>query len=182
MVEFHITVEQPHHIAARENLLDWVMGEIRFRRSSERIREGRIPAEGLALVALDPNGRVLGTIRLWNATAGAMHNGLMLGPLAVEPELNGHGIGVALMHEAIARARTYGHAAIVLVGDPDYYGRFGFSAHAARRMAMPGPFERHRLLALELVAGALARAHGTLRASGRFVVPVHAEIAARRNA
>ena len=57
--------------------------------------------------------------------------------------------------------------AIVLVGDASYYNRFGFSAEKAAALRMPGPFERHRLLALELVSGALEGARGLLRAPSR---------------
>ncbi|RVB62723.1 N-acetyltransferase, partial [Mesorhizobium sp. M7A.F.Ca.CA.004.06.1.1] len=47
------------------------------------------------------------------------------------------------------------------------YARFGFSAEKTGSLAMPGPYERHRLLALELVEGALDGVHGTLKAAGR---------------
>ena len=59
-----------------------------------------------------------------------------------------------------------GHRAIVLVGDAPYYGRFGFSAAQTGALWMPGPFERHRLLALELAPGALDGARGMLHAAG----------------
>ncbi|MGB5799799.1 MAG: N-acetyltransferase, partial [Mesorhizobium sp.] len=64
-------------------------------------------------------------------------------------------------------ARRLGHKAILLVGDAPYYGRFGFSAEKTGSLSMPGPYERHRLLALELAPGALDGAHGTLEATGR---------------
>ena len=85
---------------------------------------------------------------------------LLLGPLAVDPSLKNAGIGSALMRHAIAEAGRLGHRAILLVGDAPYYGRFGFSAEKTGSLAMPGPYERHRLLALELVEGALDGAHG----------------------
>ena len=62
-----------------------------------------------------------------------------------------------------------GHRAIVLVGDAPYYSRFGFSAEKTAGLRMPGPFERHRLLALELVPGALDGARGLLRPAGEPV-------------
>ena len=48
-------------IAAREVLLDRGFGTERHRKTSERLREGRLPAEGLAFTALDTRGRVIGT-------------------------------------------------------------------------------------------------------------------------
>ncbi len=160
--------ERAGDAAAREALLDRAMGPIRFRRSSERLREGRLPADGLALVARD-GADVVGTVRLWNARAGGLSDALMLGPLAVDEGYRGRGIAADLMAMALRRATLGGHAAIVLVGDAPYYSRFGFTAHAARRLAMPGPFERHRMLAVALWPGALERAHGTLRAAGRRI-------------
>lgn len=165
---FAIEAERPADKAAREALLDRAMGPGRKRKSSEALRRGRLPAEGLALVARSADGAVLGTVRLWNVTLGAGGRpALLLGPLAVEPAVKSAGIGSALMRQAIAEARDLGHGAILLVGDEPYYGRFGFSAERTGGLAMPGPYERHRLLALELTQGALDGACGTITASGR---------------
>jgi len=165
---FAIEAERPADKAAREALLDRAMGPGRKRKSSEALRRGRLPAEGLALVARSADGAVLGTVRLWNVTLGAGGRpALLLGPLAVEPSVKSAGIGSALMRQAIAEARDLGHGAILLVGDEPYYGRFGFSAERTGELAMPGPYERHRLLALELKQGALDGACGTITASGR---------------
>lgn len=165
---FAIEAERPADKAAREALLDRAMGPGRKRKSSEALRRGRLPAEGLALVARSADGAVLGTVRLWNVTLGAGGRpALLLGPLAVEPSVKSAGIGSALMRQAIAEARDLGHGAILLVGDEPFYGRFGFSAERTGELAMPGPYERHRLLALELKQGALDGACGTITASGR---------------
>src|SRR5262249_7658252 len=77
------------------------------------------------------------------------------------------GIGSALVRHALAAARRRGYRAVVLVGDAPYYNRFGFSAEMTAALRMPGPFERHRLLAVELVPGALKGARGLLRAPNR---------------
>ncbi|MDP3895551.1 MAG: N-acetyltransferase, partial [Mesorhizobium sp.] len=102
---------------------------------------------------------------------------LLLGPLAVDPALKSAGVGSALMRHAVAEAARLGHGAVLLVGDAPYYARFGFSAEKTGTLAMPGPYERERFLALELRDGALDGARGVLRASGR-----KAEQAARRMA
>jgi predicted N-acetyltransferase YhbS len=78
------------------------------------------------------------------------------------------------MRHAIAEATRLGHQAILLVGDAPYYSRFGFSAEKTGRLAMPGPYERHRFLALELVDGALDRAKGVLQPAGRPLLSDHA--------
>jgi predicted N-acetyltransferase YhbS len=153
-------------IAARETLLDDAYGAARFTKTSERLREGRLAADGLSLVATH-NGRLVGTVRLWNIAAGPGRAALLLGPLAVHQAYRNRGIGSALMRRAIARARLAGHHAIVLVGDAAYYGRFGFSAAATGALWIPGQFDRDRLLALELKSGALAGALGMIGAAGR---------------
>jgi predicted N-acetyltransferase YhbS len=163
-----ILAESEADFEAREALLDKAMGPKRRTKSSEKLRRGRRPSEGLAFVARDAAGTVVGTVRLWDVTLGEGGTAaLLLGPLAVEPSLNGAGVGSALMRHAITEATRLGHAAILLVGDAPYYERFGFSAAGTGSLAMPGPYERHRLLALELAGGALDGASGTLKASGR---------------
>jgi predicted N-acetyltransferase YhbS len=154
-------------IAARETLLDEAYGAARFAKTSERLREGCLAADGLSLVAAH-NGRLVGTVRLWNVTAGPGRAALLLGPLAVHQAHRNRGIGSALMRRAIARARLADHGAIVLVGDAAYYSRFGFSAAPTGELWMPGRFERDRLLALELKPGALAGARGLVAAAGRI--------------
>jgi len=153
--------------AARETLLDEAYGAARFAKTSERLREGRLPADGLSLVAVD-HGRLVGTVRLWNVTAGPGREALLLGPLAVHPQHRNRGIGATLMRRAIARARLAGHGAVLLVGDAPYYGRFGFSAAPTGTLWMPGRYDRDRLLALELKAGALDGVRGLIGAAGRL--------------
>lgn len=165
---FNVTAQAVADIPAREALLDRAMGPGRKKKSSEKLRRGRRPAEGLAFVARDASGVVVGTVRLWNIRLG--EDGapaLLLGPLAVDPALKGEGIGSALMQRAIVEAQRLGHRAILLVGDAPYYGRFGFSAARTSRLSMPGPYEPARLLALEMAEGILDGAQGTLRAIGR---------------
>jgi predicted N-acetyltransferase YhbS len=170
-----IVPETSEDIAARETLLDRAMGPDRFLKPSERLRVGRLPAEGLALVARDgDDGRIVGSVRLWNVSAGRSRPALLLGPLAVDPDCQGAGIGSALMRQAIDRAGAFGHDAILLVGDAPYYARFGFTAEPTRRLKMPGPVLRQRFLGLELVSGALAGASGRIVATGE---PVMAPIA-----
>jgi predicted N-acetyltransferase YhbS len=163
-----IREEKIADVAAREGLLDEAYGAARFAKTSERLREGRLPADGLSLVAV-ARGRLVGTVRLWNVTAGPGRDALLLGPLAVHPEHRNRGIGSALIDRVIARARLAGHQAIVLVGDAPYYGRFGFSSGSTGDLWMPGPFDCQRLLALELKPGALAGARGMIGAAGRLV-------------
>ncbi len=157
-------------IDAREALLDNAFGETRYRKSSERLREDRMPAEGLSFIASEGK-RVIGTARLWNVACGKSlgQSVLLLGPVAVAEDCRSRGLGAAMVRRAIQTAHRLGYGAIVLVGDAPYYNRFGFSGEKTGALWMPGPFERHRLLGRELTAGALDGAHGMIVAAGRLV-------------
>ena len=161
-----IRKERPPDVAAREVLLDEAFGDHRWRKSSQRLRDGRSPAEGLAFVATDGR-RVIGTASLWNIVCGTGQSALLLGPVTVAADCRNRGVGAALVDHALAAARRRGHAAVVLVGDAPYYSRFGFSTEKTAALRMPGPFERDRLLALELVPGSLNGARGLLRAPSK---------------
>lgn len=157
--------EKPADVAAREALLDSAFGAARTRKASQRLREGRLPAQGLALIAAESR-RVIGTARLWHVRCESGQPALLLGPVAVAADCRSRGVGAALVRRALREARKLGHCAVILVGDAPYYGRFGFSAAKTTDLFMPGPFERHRLLAVELAAGALDGARGMVQATG----------------
>jgi len=167
---FAIRAEKASDVVAREALLDACFGENRSLRTCQRLRDGRAPAEGLAFSAM-AEGRLVGTLRLWHVSAGGIP-ALMLGPLAVEASSRKLGVGTALMDHALAAATTRGHRAVILLGDAPYYARFGFSAEKMAELSLPGPFERDRLLGLELAAGALDGACGMIVATGAKATPV----------
>jgi predicted N-acetyltransferase YhbS len=178
---FAIRAEKASDVVAREALLDACFGENRHMRTCQRLRDGRAPAEGLAFSAM-AEGRLVGTLRLWHVSAGGIP-ALMLGPLAVEASSRKFGVGTALMDHALTAAAARGHRAVILLGDAPYYARFGFSAEKTAALALPGPFERDRLLGLELVPGALDGAQGRndqgLNDQG-LIVPTGAALPVRR--
>jgi predicted N-acetyltransferase YhbS len=150
---------------AREALLDRAFGLDRWRKTSERLREGRLPAQGLSFSALR-DGVLVGTLRFWPIEAGEGRDALLLGPIAVGVAQRAQGLGGALIRLGLERARAFGHKAVLLVGDAPYYQRFGFSQALTENLGMPGPVNRARFLALELQEGALAGAQGMLRPAG----------------
>jgi predicted N-acetyltransferase YhbS len=160
----HFADERTADIPAREALLDRAMGKARVLKPSERLRRGRLPAAGLALTARE-HGKLVGTVRLWNVNAGGAP-ALLLGPLAVDPTAQGEGVGSGLMQLAVQRAADLGHGGIILVGDPEYYARFGFSAALTGGLVMPAPVDRRRFLGLELGEKSLAAAHGLILPTG----------------
>src|ERR1700709_2279471 len=120
---FAIRSERASDVAAREALLDACFGANRQLRTCQRLRDGRAPAEGLALSVVR-QGRLVGTVRLWHVSAGGKP-APMLGPLAVDPDCRALGIGAALMVHALQAARQRRHGAVILLGDAPYYARFG---------------------------------------------------------
>lgn len=164
-----IRCENSADFAARDVLLNRAFGVKRFRKTSERLRAGRLPAEGLAFSAVNEKGKLVGTVRMWNVIAGSVGPALLLGPLAVDEKARDQGVGAALMQHALAEAAKCGHGAVLLVGDAPYYSRFGFAEGMARSLHLPGPVERQRFLGLELAEGALDGAEGLVAASGRMV-------------
>jgi predicted N-acetyltransferase YhbS len=161
---FAIRGERTSDVAAREALLDACFGANRHARTCQRLRDGRRPAEGLSLSAAT-RGRLVGTVRLWPVIAGGKP-ALVLGPLAVDPDSRTLGVGAALVARALDLARQRGHGAVILLGDAPYYARFGFSSAKTAELSLPGPFERGRLLGLELREGALDGARGMIVPTG----------------
>jgi predicted N-acetyltransferase YhbS len=106
----------------------------------------------------------VGGIRFTAVTIGAEESALLLGPLVVDPVHKGKGYGKALVAEGLARAGAQGFRLVVLVGDMPYYGRFGFVPVPPGQIRLPGPVDPARLLALELVPGALSNATGLVQA------------------
>jgi predicted N-acetyltransferase YhbS len=166
---FVIRAERASDVVAREALLDACFGDNRHMRTCQRLRDGRAPAEGLAFSAVR-DGKLVGTVRLWHVNAGvAGIPALMLGPLAVDESCRELGLGGALMRRALAVARRLGHGAVILRGDASYYARFGFSTAKTGELSLPGPFERDRLLGLELCERALDGARGMIVATGALL-------------
>ncbi len=168
----NIRLETASDVTAREALLTKSFGAARFRKTSNRLREGRLPADGLAFTATDAKGKVIGTVRLWHVIAGSAGPSLLLGPLAVDPKARGLGLGMALMQHAISTATVLGYESILLVGDAPFYDKFGFSVEHTRSLHLPGPVDRARFLGLELVPEALDGAEGLIAASGELAPKV----------
>lgn len=132
-----------------EALLDRAFGPDRHARTAYRIREGTdwLPALSFALADED---YLVGTIQLWPVALtdpdGRPHPMIMVGPVAVVPERQNEGFGKALMLAALG-ALEPGTLPQVMIGDPEYYGRFfGFTAAPTGGWHCPGPFDPERLL------------------------------------
>lgn len=100
----------------------------------------------IALVAESPDG-IVGHVLL--SPMRAPFPALGLAPISVAPDHQRRGIGSALMRAAIDRARAGPWRVIFLLGDTDYYGRFGFTARAAEPFGSPYAGPHFQLLALD---------------------------------
>lgn len=138
--------------AAVEALLDRAFGRDRHGRTAYRLREGMDPIPELSFAAIEDDALV-GTIQCWpialRGDDSSVHPLVLVGPVAVEPARQRGGLGKELVHQALDAAVELDlDGAMMLIGDPEYYGRFwGFSAAATAGWRLPGPVEAHRLLA-----------------------------------
>ena len=129
------------------------------------LRKSEHYVPGLSLVAVK-DGRVVGHIlftRLAIETQGRVFEALSLAPLAVMPAFQGQGIGSGLVTEGLNACKGLGFKAVVVVGHPDYYPRFGFSSARAKGLDAPFPVPDEAFMVRELVSGALDGISGIIR-------------------
>ncbi len=160
---FDICAERPQDAPLIELLLDRAFGYNRHNRTVYRLREGVAPIAELCFSAIDVEGALLGSIRYWPVVAGEAP-ALLLGPLAVEPSLQGQGIGRALVGHSLDQARAAGHGVCLVVGAPDYYRPFGFINAAQIGLILPGPVDPERFQVAELIDRALEGVEGLVGA------------------
>ncbi len=145
---YTIIPDTPEHADAVEALYDEVFGPGRFAKTAERLREGNSKIADASLVAIDSEG-VTGVVRVWPVTVGEKDRAAFLGPIAVAERRRRNGVAFKLMERAIGVCREQGYAAVILVGDLEYYERFGFGS-AEGRFQLPGPVDQRRVLIREL--------------------------------
>lgn len=172
---WEIRQERPEDAPLVEALNAQSFGPGRYAKSAYRLREGVHAVAELSFVATE-GGAFRGSVRFWPVTVGA-ERVLLLGPLAVQSDQRGRGIGIALMNRGIEAAKAAGYGAIVLVGDEPYYARVGFAKLPLGHVRLPGPVDPARVLGLSLKPDALASLSGGIRRA-RIDDPVCADGAA----
>lgn len=154
---FCISNIKPNDISRITEMLDESFGVDRFVKAVYLLRDGVEPLTELSFV-VRMDGVVAASLQFWPVMIGsseAGHAALLLGPIAVRPEYRGQGIGLNLMSHGLTRAKDLGHSRVILVGDEPYYQKVGFSRRLAQGLDMPGQVDHRRLLAQELVPGAM---------------------------
>jgi len=158
---WQIRLEAPRDAERVEALNAESFGPGRFAKSAYRLREGVLPVASLSFVAVE-NEVLRGSVRFWPIRVGG-HEELLLGPLAVQSDQRGRGIGIALMQAGIEAAQKGPWRGILLVGDEPYYTKVGFSRLPPGRVKFPGPVDQNRILGLSLKAGELLTLSGQVR-------------------
>ncbi|WP_174274521.1 GNAT family N-acetyltransferase [Sphingomonas bacterium] len=134
--------------AAVDALLDTAFGRDRRQRTAYRIRDGMTAIPALSFAAFDEAHTLVGSLQCWPVALDFRTPLILVGPVAVDPDLQRGGIGRRMMNRMIAAAEATEADPLVLIGDPEYYGRFfGFEARWTREWGVPGPVVRRRLLA-----------------------------------
>lgn len=169
-----IRPEREGDAAVVETLDDLAFGFGRFAKSAYRLREGVAPESRLSFVA-ESGGKPVGTVRFWPIAIGGARS-LLLGPLAVHPDIRSKGIGRALMSHGLEEAKKLGFETVLLVGDEAYYRRAGFTRLKKGQVKFPGPVDPERILGVALVPGALEKLSGPI-ARARINAPVSAQAA-----
>lgn len=159
---------EPVDVMAIEALHAHAFGPGRFTRTAYRVREGQDDAKRdlspfCRVAMLD--GRLIGALKLVEVAIGGTSGALMLGPVVVDPEFAGQGVGRRLINSALQAARAAGAKLVILVGDEPYYGRFGFKRVPPGQITLPGPVNPERLLAAEIEPDALPGFRGRVSAA-----------------
>lgn len=150
--ELSIRSQDREDFPAVERLLDTTFGVKRKKRPSYRFRNSVPPHLPLCLSGEDERGAVLASLQFWKVILGQGRRALLLGPLVVGPSLQGKGIGKELLRRGLQKAKEDGHALCFLVGEPSYYGAFGFVAAEPLGYAMTVPVESRKFLVCDLQA------------------------------
>lgn len=160
---YTIHPEEERHQGGVRVLLSRAFGHTRMQRAIYRMREGTPPDPALCFVMTNRHDLVLGVVRNYRVRVGdSSLPAIMLGPIATAHSHERMGLAARLINHVIERAKKRGYAMIYLVGDPDYYGNFGFTAEKAADVFIPTLEKGKVILGLELQSGAIAQMRGEI--------------------
>lgn len=161
---FFIEPQKPNDISEIESLLDKSFGKDRHNKTAYRLRDGVSDVKTLSFV-IRIDGVLKATIRFWPVLIkdkDKSYDALLLGPIAIDEEFRGKGMGIALIEHSLTQAAVFGASRVILVGDEPFYRKIGFKRSLAEGLIMPGPVDYDRLLAKELVEGSFEGIKGLI--------------------
>lgn len=162
---FDISLETLSDGNAIDDLVSAAFGPGREKRTVFQFREGVDRLHHLCLAARGKNHELLGSLRFWPVHMPDDGVEVLFGPLAVNPDLRGLGIGKSLTARGLAEARTAGFGAMLIIGDPVYYHPFGFSEEAVAGLSLPGPTAPLTFMGLDLKLNRLKALRGPVTAA-----------------
>lgn len=139
----HVTPLSGISADALNALLDDAFGTDRHKRTAYLLRKGMTAIDHLSFAILD-DGAPVASIQCWPVRVDTA-NLILVGPVAVVTHRQNSGLGKQLM-QLMLDAASPQDPPMVMIGDPEYYGRFGFSANGTSGWTLPGPWEPPRLL------------------------------------
>ncbi len=161
---YQIIASKPNNLSEIDILLDQAFGANRQKKTAYRLRKAVPAVPGLSFVTMSDEV-IIASLQFWPLLIkdnDRSYEALLLGPIAVDNDYRGQGIGLDLMAHGLLEAKQQGHKRVILVGDETYYRKVGFSRSLALGLEMPGPVDKARLLAQELVPNALKGVKGMI--------------------
>ncbi|MBZ0202462.1 MAG: N-acetyltransferase [Ignavibacteria bacterium] len=137
----------------------------------DSLRKGKSYIKGLSLVAIKEDkviGHAIFTKAFIVNKAGKRQACIALGPMAVHPEHQRHGIGIKLVEEGLERGRELAFNSAVVLGHKEYYPRFGFKPASERNIRSTFPGAEEYFFILELKGGGLKGISGVVQYAREF--------------
>ncbi|KAF0092815.1 MAG: GCN5-like N-acetyltransferase [Hyphomonadaceae bacterium] len=135
--------------AALEAIYAKAFGPGRFTKAAAVLRAGNACIYGLSRVVFaetNDGEKLIGGCRLWRIIDAQDNKAIFLGPIAIDGEYQGLGLGAQLMQEVLAACDASGQKLIMLVGDMSFFGQFGFEIVPENQISLPLPVAQNRLL------------------------------------
>lgn len=162
-----IRVEIPVDAAGIDKLLRDAFGRNVEADLVQRLREDGLMT--LGIVATDDEGGVVGYAAFTPVDVhGEDRQWVALGPMAVDASQRRQGIGEKLIYEGLDALNEFGYAAVVVLGSPDYYGRFGFKPAADYQLHCRWPDSEKSFQLYVLADNALEGANGQVEYPPHF--------------
>ncbi len=142
-----IIPDGPHFDKEVERLCTQSFGPGRFAKAASLLRENNVCKYSLSRAIASPDGDgIIAACRIYGIIDDNGKDALFLGPIVVDKEFQGNGIGAMLLGSVIAACDNIDHSAIILVGDLPFFGQFGFTKVPEGQLILPASTNSNRLL------------------------------------